>query len=51
MTDEWVDTISRRYIELYEKVIGEPFRPQPLSDEETYQRALHGLSTLLPSEA
>ncbi len=51
MTDEWVDTISRRYIELYEKVIGEPFRPQPLSDEETFQRALHGLSTLLPSEA
>src|ERR1700743_3213536 len=41
MGDEWVDTISRRYIELYEQVIGEPFRPQPLSDEETYQRALY----------
>ena len=51
MTDEWVETISRRYIELYENVIGEPFRPQPLSDEETYQRALFSLSTLLPSEA
>jgi phosphoribosylaminoimidazole-succinocarboxamide synthase len=22
MTDEWVNTISQRYIELYEKVIG-----------------------------
>jgi phosphoribosylaminoimidazole-succinocarboxamide synthase len=51
MTDDWVNTISRRYIELYENVIGEPFRPQPLSDEETYQRALFSLSTLLPSEA
>ena len=46
MDDEWVDTISRRYIELYEKVIGEPFRPQTLSDEETYQRVLFALSNL-----
>jgi phosphoribosylaminoimidazole-succinocarboxamide synthase len=51
MSDEWVSTISRRYIELYEQVIGEPFRPQTLSDEETFQRALYSLSTLLPSEA
>jgi phosphoribosylaminoimidazole-succinocarboxamide synthase len=47
MTDEWVETISKRYIELYEKVIGEAFRPQPLSDEETYQRILSSLSKLL----
>lgn len=46
MTDEWVDTISKRYIELYEQVIGEPFRPQSLSDEETYQRALYSVSNL-----
>jgi phosphoribosylaminoimidazole-succinocarboxamide synthase len=46
MKDDWVGTISKRYIELYEKVIGEPFRPQPLSDEETYQRVLYSLSTL-----
>ena len=46
MSDDWVDVISKRYIELYEKVIGEPFRPQPLSDEETYQRVLYSLSTL-----
>jgi phosphoribosylaminoimidazole-succinocarboxamide synthase len=38
MSDEWVKTISQRYIELYEKVIGEEFIPQTLSDEETYQR-------------
>ena len=51
MTDDWVDTISKRYIELYEQVIGETFKPQALSDEETYQRALYSLSTLPPSEA
>src|SRR6201996_9434801 len=50
MDDEWVITISRRYIELYEKVIGETFNPQTLSDEETYQRALYSLSKLPPSE-
>ncbi len=35
MTDEWVEVISKRYIELYEKVIGEKFIPQQLTDEET----------------
>ena len=43
MTDEWVDTISKRYIELYEKVIGNPFVPEKLSDEETYQRIVDSL--------
>jgi phosphoribosylaminoimidazole-succinocarboxamide synthase len=38
MSDEWVNTISNRYIELYEKVIGEPFHPQKLSEEEIVQR-------------
>jgi phosphoribosylaminoimidazole-succinocarboxamide synthase len=47
MTDEWVQTISNRYIELYEKVIGEPFRPQSLSDEEIYQRTLYTLGNLV----
>jgi phosphoribosylaminoimidazole-succinocarboxamide synthase len=35
MSDEWVQTISDRYIELYEKVIGEEFVPQNFSDDET----------------
>lgn len=43
MTDEWVNTISQRYIELYEKVIGEKFIPQQLSDEETMQRIITSL--------
>ncbi len=40
MTDEWVNTISKRYIELYEKVIGEKFIPEKLSEEETYKRII-----------
>jgi phosphoribosylaminoimidazole-succinocarboxamide synthase len=43
MSDEWVNTISQRYIELYEKVIGEKFNPQPQSDQETEQRILSSL--------
>lgn len=47
MSDEWVNTISKRYIELYEKVIGKPFQPEALSDEETYNRILTSLQRLL----
>ena len=36
MSNEWIDTISKRYIELYEQVIGEKFNPQKLSDEANY---------------
>jgi phosphoribosylaminoimidazole-succinocarboxamide synthase len=37
MTDEWLNTISKRYIELYEKVIGEAFNAIDLKDEEVYE--------------
>jgi phosphoribosylaminoimidazole-succinocarboxamide synthase len=46
MNDEWVATISKRYIELYEKVIGEKFIPETLSDEETYQRVISSLAKI-----
>jgi phosphoribosylaminoimidazole-succinocarboxamide synthase len=46
MSDEWVNTISQRYIELYEKVIGSPFQPQQLSDEETYARIVKALTDM-----
>ena len=46
MDDDWVTTISNRYIELYEKVIGEKFVPHELSDEETYQHILYALGNL-----
>ena len=38
MTDEWVSTISHRYIELYEKVIGKKFIPEQQSEEEMTAR-------------
>lgn len=46
MSNEWVRTISQRYIELYEKVIGEKFIPQQLSDEEIYNRIIENLHRL-----
>ena len=44
MSDEWVETISKRYIELYERVIGEPFKPEPLSEDEIYERTTNVLA-------
>ena len=47
MTDEWITTISKRYIELYEQVIGEKFAPEHLTDAELENRitnSLHNLS-------
>ena len=35
MSTEWINTISKRYIELYEKLIGKPFQGKQLSTEET----------------
>ena len=43
MSDEWVATISKRYIELYEKVIGEPFTPVQLSEDEIKNRTEQAL--------
>lgn len=38
MTDEWVATISKRYIELYEVLTGENFQPVDLSEQELQQK-------------
>ena len=46
MSDEWVTTISQRYIELYERVIGKEFVPEPLSDKEIYDRIVSALEKL-----
>jgi phosphoribosylaminoimidazole-succinocarboxamide synthase len=43
MSEEWIDTISKRYIELYETIIGETFVPQALSDEDTYKAIVAAL--------
>jgi phosphoribosylaminoimidazole-succinocarboxamide synthase len=46
MSEEWIDTISKRYIELYEQVIGEKFNPEKLSDEATYDLVAASLAKL-----
>lgn len=43
MTDEWVETISKRYIELFEKVTGTTFEPQRQTDEEVYENIVSAL--------
>ena len=46
MSEDWVNTISQRYIELYETVIGEKFVPQELSDDETFNRINQSLNKI-----
>jgi phosphoribosylaminoimidazole-succinocarboxamide synthase len=46
MTDEWINIIRNRYIELYEKLIGKKFVPETLSDAETRQRIIDSLKEL-----
>jgi phosphoribosylaminoimidazole-succinocarboxamide synthase len=43
MTDEWINTISKRYIELYEQVIGEKFIPGNLSESDTFAKTEEAL--------
>ena len=47
MTDEWIQTISQRYIELYERLIGQPFQPENLSVEEMQHRIEQSINPLL----
>ena len=43
MSQAWINEISSRYIELYEKVIGEKFVPEKLTNEETFARIIEAL--------
>ncbi|HTE08601.1 MAG TPA: phosphoribosylaminoimidazolesuccinocarboxamide synthase [Flavitalea sp.] len=47
MTDNWLATISARYIELYERMIGEKFQPEPLDPAEVNERIERSLKKLL----
>lgn len=47
MSDDWIETISGRYIELYEKVIGSEFKPEQLSEDEITRRVNDSLSSLI----
>ncbi len=46
MSKEWINTISKRYIELYEKIIGEKFLPKALNDTDTFNAAAAALKNL-----
>ncbi len=43
MSDDWINTISNRYIELYETIIGKPFVPLALTDDATYTAIVKAL--------
>jgi phosphoribosylaminoimidazole-succinocarboxamide synthase len=46
MSDEWVATISNRYIELFEKVTGEKFQPSTLKKQEVYSGITAAINNL-----
>jgi len=46
MNDSWVKEISQRYIDLYERLIGEPFIPQDMSEDEMMEKVETVLSRL-----
>ena len=43
MSDEWIEVIRDRYIELYEILIGKKFIPNTLTEEETRERIADAL--------
>ena len=48
MSPDWINAISARYIELFERITGERFIPSSLTDEETEQRILTALKDINP---
>ncbi|HMD00579.1 MAG TPA: phosphoribosylaminoimidazolesuccinocarboxamide synthase, partial [Ferruginibacter sp.] len=48
MSPEWIQTISNRYIELYERLTGQSFIPQLLTDEETEKQIVDALGNIYP---
>jgi len=46
MSEDWIQTISKRYIELYEQIIGEAFQPESKTEVETFQLIRNALNNL-----
>jgi phosphoribosylaminoimidazole-succinocarboxamide synthase len=46
MSNEWIETISQRYINLYELIIGEAFVPEPLDRIELKAKITSALESL-----
>lgn len=47
MSTDWVKTISQRYIELYEQIIGESFIPQDWTDEQRFEATVKELNKVI----
>lgn len=50
MTDEWVATISERYIELFERLTGTAFQRETLTEEETIHRIMDAVQNIKNEE-
>ncbi|HEV7333560.1 MAG TPA: phosphoribosylaminoimidazolesuccinocarboxamide synthase [Flavisolibacter sp.] len=46
MSDSWVETISNKYIELYEKLTGTAFQPMQMDEEEAYGIIVEALNAM-----
>lgn len=46
MTDEWVQIISRKYIELFEQITGKKFEPVALSEKEVFEKVAEALGRI-----
>ncbi len=46
MSDQWVETISKRYIELYERLTGNHFTPENLPENEIFDRIVLALGKI-----
>ena len=51
MSAEWIDSISKRYIELYENIIGEKFVPKPMTDDDIFKKVTKSLEELKNAKA
>ncbi len=47
MSAEWIQTISNRYVELYENIIGEKFVPKPMREDEVFAAITTALKDLM----
>lgn len=46
MTETWIQTIQNRYVELYEKLLGVKFKPEPITDDVIFERISSELNKL-----
>lgn len=46
MSESWIQTISQRYIDLYERIIGSPFKPEPITQERILNNVVEALQKM-----